>query len=132
MELSKMKSTPAEQEGVWFNWDDARLKIASIASPRYQRRIADLRAPYRAQIRRGTLPDDTNEQIAVEAMAECILLDWENVCVEGEQIPYSVAAAKDLLAKYPKFAGLIAEFAMNEAAFQDAQDQEGIANLKKD
>jgi hypothetical protein len=131
MELSKMKGTPAEQEGVWFKWEDAKLKIASINSKRYQRILQDKQAPYRAQIRRGTLPDETREQLATEAMAEAILLDWENVKENGTEIPYSVAAAKDLLTKYQRFAALVAEFAMNEAAFQAELDEEGIDSLKK-
>jgi hypothetical protein len=132
MELSKMKGTPAEQEGIWFKWEDAKLKVASINSKRYQRILQDKQAPYRAQIRRGTLPDETREELATEAMAEAILLDWEGVKENGKAISYSVAAAKELLTKYQKFAALVAEFAMNEAAFQAELDEEGISSLKKD
>lgn len=131
MELSKMKGTPAEQEGVWFKWEDAELKVASINSKRYQRILQDKQAPYRAQIRRGTLPDETREELATEAMAEAILVDWKNVKENGQDVPYSVAEAKRLLAAYPRFAALVAEFAMNEAAFQAELDEEGIESLKK-
>jgi len=131
MELNKMIPSPAEQAGKWFEWDDSRLLIASINSQRFQDVLQIKRAPYKAQIRRNSMNADTAERLATEAMAETILLGWENVTEAGKPIEFSAAAAKEMMLKYPRFSALVAEFAMNEAAFQATLDDEGKENLGK-
>ena len=131
MDIKKLEITAKEESGVWFQHGDARFLVCSVEKPAYKRLCAAKRRPYRKQILRGTVPDETMDKLATEAMAEHLLIGWEGVTENGKAVPYSKEKATEYLTKYPKFADLISEFAFDQASFQEEGDAEGIENAKK-
>lgn len=143
MDIGKTyKSTEAELKGRWFEEGDARFLVASINSPAYkaevQARLEQERGILRRAERRNAPSEirkkatEVKEKITREAMAAHILLGWENVQCKGEELEYSAAKASQMLNQFPKFADMIAEFAMDEFSDENEADQEGIETLGKD
>jgi hypothetical protein len=81
MDLSKMRTDRTlETEGVWIDLQPGvRVKQARWNNPTYQNRQFELLLPYRDQFADETAPPDLAEDVAVQCMAECILLDWEGI-----------------------------------------------------
>lgn len=127
MKISKFATDlDLEEGGVWVDiGDGAQLKIARIGNPRYQKVIRRLRAPYRAQIRNKTIPEDVSDDLVVKAIAECILLDWKGLEDDnGKSIKYSQDRAYELLTGLKDFRLLVAEIAMEGEAFRMAEAEE--------
>lgn len=130
MELSKKVVTEMEQRGKWFDYDGARLLVASTNSTAYQERLNELQRPHLRAMRKGRFSNKLARKLAIEAMADTILLGWEGVELNGKPLEYSREAALKALTDYPKFADDVADFAGTEAAFEDEDDQEGAESLK--
>lgn len=131
MDIKKsFASSPAEQSGVWFSEGDARFKVASFNSPDYRARLEELMEPHQREVRRKKFSRQARDEVIARAMADHVLVNWENVTDGGKAIPYSRDAALDLMLRYPKFFDLIKGWAADEAAFQEQEDSDGVANLK--
>ena len=77
-----------ETEGVWNTLaPGVRVKIARWDNPRMQRALEREMEPFRDQIDAGTLDPDDDRKIIANVMAEAIVMDWEGVEVDGEEIP---------------------------------------------
>lgn len=53
--------------------------------------------PHRRAIRSGTMPEEMTEALMTEVIAETVVLDWENVELKGETVPFSKKAALEIL-----------------------------------
>ena len=92
MDFSKRYKTDkdAESEGVWEDCGEGlRVKVARANNPHHQRVIENMMRPYRRQISNGSLSNEKMTEITVKAMAECLLIDWEGVEIDGKNVPYS-------------------------------------------
>jgi len=79
-----------EQEGIWIDdQEGGRLKLGRLGNPRHRKAVAQKRNDYLGTKRSTVVPDDVSERISREAVAETILLDWENQTWNGEVVPYS-------------------------------------------
>ena len=112
-----------EEEGVWVDiGEGAKLKVARVGNPNYQKRIRQLRAPYRSQIRQKSLPEDVSDKLVIQAFSECILLDWEGLEDDkGKPIKYSQENALELLTNLKDFRALVGEIAMEHETFRRAE-----------
>lgn len=128
--ISKLAVDPQkEKDGVWFDGPNGlRLRVARLSNPEYQEAIQKLGRPYMRQIRNNTIAAADLNRITVKALAKHILLDWENLLDENDEVvPYSVAKAEEYLRRYPEFVQMVEDYAQGLDAFQaDAQeDAEG-------
>lgn len=89
-----------EVEGRWVNLTkDARVLVARSGNEKFSAKLKSL-------IKKNfiRLDDESKENLALieqvmqEAMAETILLGWENLSYQGELLPYSKENAMKLLA----------------------------------
>jgi hypothetical protein len=107
-----------EQDGVWKNLGDARVKIARANNPKYRTALTK----YIKQFVPAGIqpkPDDPNiEKATVYAMAEAILLDWENLAIKGEILEVSVEQAIGILTDYPDFREVISQLAIDVDNFR--------------
>lgn len=132
MDIGKLKTNlDLESEGVWVELGEgARIKVARMNNPRHSAALRRITKPYRRQIEAGTLNEDISYRLIGEALAEGILLDWEGLTDNGEEIKYSPKTAKDLLTnpQLRDFRGQV------EAAATDAEQfrLETIADAKND
>jgi hypothetical protein len=88
-----------EIEGVWFDdfGDDTRMRIAADGNPKHQEILDRLVRPHLKELRIDDASDDyvssraseLDKKLTIEAAAEGILLDWENVTNNGEPFPYN-------------------------------------------
>lgn len=130
MDLYKQFQTDAkaEAEGVWIPLSaTARLKIARIGNPRHQVCLKRLSLPYiKPGMRMSDIPDEMYQEIAREAVAETILVDWDGITREQEPLPYSKAEALAAL-KMKDFYELVVTAATTLETFRTAR----LAELEK-
>lgn len=87
-----------ENEGAWTDLaGDARVKLARIGNRRYRDMLQAKLKPHRRAIRAGTLSDEVTEALMTEVIVETVLLDWENIELNGVVVPFSRDAALDIL-----------------------------------
>lgn len=91
------------EEGVWITLSDrdgesGRLKIARLWNPRFK----ELFRKYTEEVTNNTGSPPTEEEqdtIMAKCLAGAILVDWENIKVNGKEYAYSVSNAIDILLK---------------------------------
>lgn len=112
--------------GVWAEFSGAKFLIAHISNMRFQRALARLQQPHRRKIEAGTLDPQVNKDILCQAMAQGILLDWQNVgSVNGEgQAPYSIENATTALKKSVELRDFVSDFSLNLSNFRQAEVEE--------
>lgn len=91
------------KSGVWRTLKSGlRVRVASIRTPSYKTCIHRLRKQYADLIRSND--EKTIKLITCKAMAETILLDWDNATdPDGNPIPYTPEVGEQMLAKYEIF-----------------------------
>lgn len=131
MDLRKVFGTnkAAEQSGTWVDiGGGAKVLIARAGNKHYREVMKRLLRPHRAALRSDNMPDETLENMVIEATAQTILLGWEGVEDEGAALPYSVDNAKAMLAKYADFRDLVAGYAAEASTFKTQQDEAEVKN----
>ena len=134
MKLSKFKTNQTlETEGVWIDiGEGAKIKVARIGNTAYAKHLERLYKPYRKMQRTGTVPDDIQRKIFVDAIANTILLDWDGFTNDNDQpVPYSVDAAIQYLTDMKDFRELVVEMAAEAETFRDEEIAEEADLLAK-
>lgn len=131
MELKKVIPGEAEINGVWFTYADTDFKmlIASINCPAWQRYVNRGSAQSRLANLSGGKSEGNDEFI--RAVAEHILLDWENLTDGGKPVAYSKQAAVKLLKDSPEISRFVMSASSTKANFEDEADSQAVENLGK-
>jgi hypothetical protein len=111
----------AEIDGVWVELGEgARIKVARVGNPSYEKVLRQLKKPYRNITRAGgEIPREALDKITIEATAEALLLDWQGLDDEdGTAIPYSKEAAKRLLGELKDFRETVVRLALEAETFR--------------
>lgn len=88
-------------DGVWVEFGGgAAFKIASLDNPTFTEAFRKKVKPYNDLKRE--IPDEDQESIMVDCMAQHIVLDWRNVFDGDDELEYSVDAAKRILSELDK------------------------------
>lgn len=121
MDMNVFKTnTSSEVTGVWHQLGDGRIKIARYNNPVYQKTIRRLTTPHANLINTGSEEGMAKvEEITLEAMAEAILVGWEDLTDEGRDLEYSKENAAMLLKKYPDFREWLSQKAMTARYYRD-------------
>ena len=85
-----------ETEGIWFEYEvGIRLLIARAGNPRFSKVLSKLSQPHLKNIRSKSFDSsDILEEITKRAVAEAILLGWENIEDDkGKTVKYSAEQA---------------------------------------
>jgi len=122
--------TKKEVDGVWHEVDCGfQVKVARLNNPKYVKTFQALAKPYRRLAEAGTLSQEKQSALAAEAISKTILLDWKELYIDGEKVPYSQAKAKEILAdpQFSDFFALIMQFSQDAATFrqQEIEDEMG-------
>jgi len=113
--------TDLESEGKWFDiGDNASIKVARFGNERHKKTLLKLREPYKALLLRGgQIPDDVNDGIVTESMANTILVDWKGMYdQDNNEIPFSVEAASQAFSLYKDFLELVSNLSLNAANYR--------------
>lgn len=122
MDLKKTFGTNKEAEinGVWHTIGNARLKIARVNNPNYQRVLRRLVSPSVTIVNANS--EESQEKIkdiTLQAMGKAILVDWENLKEDEQEISYSPEAAYRILKEYPDFLELVSQKATDLKFYRD-------------
>lgn len=110
-------------EGVWVNLvSGARIKVAKLGTVKYQNALMRHTRKYQAQIRVNRLDAETMNEITIKTLAECILLDWEDIEIGGKPFPYNQKNAVFLMTRSSDFRTDVENSANNMELFQDQVD----------
>lgn len=116
------------EDGVWQPWDHGiEFLIGSTDSIRYKDSLARRTKPYRRMIRAGTITAAQNEDIAMQVMADSLLLGWRrsmgsesyenSIIINGSAVDYSRDAAYELLKSSAIIRDFIGDIAGNPELF---------------
>ena len=84
---TKREDVSAEIDGVWLEYDDARVLIARLGNPANRKAYERAQVRYKSKIRKGKLKLEESREITARCLSESIVLDWENVCdYEGREL----------------------------------------------
>lgn len=121
-----------EVEGVWVDIGDrTRLKIARANNPAYNKLFLKLSQPYSRMAKNGLMPENKARELFAEVTAKTILLDWENLELDNQNIPYSIEKAQEILQnpEFQPFKKFIDEFSQDEANFRQEEIAKEMGEL---
>lgn len=124
MKITKFRTNKqSEIDGVWVDAGEGlRLLIARQGNARYNESMRRHGSPLVPQIKSGSVSIDQAEQVTCRAMAETILLNWENLQDEnGVNVPYSTDQAYKYLLEMRDFRDLVQELSNTVQNYREAQ-----------
>lgn len=135
-DLKKVFATSKEKEneGVWTDdlGDGLKLKIARMKNPRFRKMYERMTKPYKRQIRLGTLPEETEIDIICKCISQTVLLDWQNLSVDGKKQDYNQDNAYKIL-KNPEigdFRDFVVDLANDIELFREEDLEDSEKNLQ--
>jgi len=133
MDLNQFKTDKVKElEGIWETLDgDTRVKIARYGNPKMVAVYNKYPRVIRSRIESGLVDDEDTRAITSHVMAQSILLDWEKVLENGEEVPYTQENAKRILMEYEEFRKLIWEISQEAALFHAEDVSKTSKNLPK-
>lgn len=114
-----------ETEGVWEDYCGVSLKIARQNNPNFLKFLKDAakkqgRRPFHK------LPKRKQSEILKEAIAETILVDWEDLIIQKEEIPYTPENALELINNDEECLNFITDVSMKmDNYIQEAEEEVG-------
>jgi len=129
-------STKLEQEGIWLDYGDFRIKIsrASSSNKRYRKRLEDKMKPHRRAIANETMNNDLAERLTREVWAEGIVLGWDSplgdnvMPYKGAPFPFSVDSCKELFEALPDLYLDVREQSQRMALFLEGDEDLDTGN----
>lgn len=101
------------------------LARAGGSNRKFSNRLQALTRPYQRSMENGTMPEDKAAALMAQAIAETVILDWENVCDrDGKPMKYSPERAKTLLIELPELRTVILEEATKASNFIASEVEE--------
>lgn len=123
MELNQLRKAAEQgQEGVWVEWEDARFKIRATTSKQYRKAIQ--KAAKGKSNHKLTRDLEAAEEFGIKAMADGLLIDWENITEDGEPLECN----RDNRIKVLTIAAPIREFLAQQAQDHTTFELEGEAD----
>lgn len=129
MDFSTFRADTEKENGVWIEYGDARILIASANAAAYKKALRKKVAKIPQHLIR-TQPKIA-EKAAADVMAEHILLNWEGLTDGGQPVEATPENRRKYL-DIPAFADWVSEQAMNLANFQTEDEAADVAALKSD
>lgn len=106
-----------------------RLARAGGRNTKYENRVESLTKGMERALRNRTLSKDKMTEIMCQALADTVILGWDNVMDEDNSpVPFSPAAAKKILMELPDLRDVILEEAQKIGNFQAQAVEEDLGN----
>lgn len=121
-------------DGVWVDIDaTTKLKIARFLNSKHKAFVNRAMEPHKRASRIGQVDEEITDKIEVEALANCILLDWKGITVNKKEVKYSVKKAIEFLSDpaLPQFISMVREYSNDLTIFHEATMEDSIENVKK-
>ena len=129
-DLSKQRTDEkAEVDGVWEDLGSgAKIKIARLGNPKYNRRLKALLKPHKRAIRADSLEPKIMDDAIYTALSETVIIDWKGIAVDGKEIKFSKANALKLLREEKYFRDLVSDCSQDASLFKLHEQEEGSKN----
>jgi hypothetical protein len=100
-----------EENGVWKKLSgSSKALVARANNPKYRAAVVKYQKEFCGPASDFFSPE--YEKAIIYAMAEAILLGWENISIKGDIIEYSVKNAIKVLIDYPDFREVISSISL--------------------
>lgn len=129
----EFKKTPEQEEkeiqGVWLEiTGGAKLLIARAGNEEYVKRYNRIPTAVRNMIEQGRVSNENAEPVLAALIADTVLLNWEGLTDDGEEIVYSKDKAIEMIVKYPNFFTLVWDLATEQENFAQDEAEEDSKN----
>ena len=117
------------ENGVWHEiGEGAKILVAKAGNENFRKLVRKLTKPYDRRVRAKDKTVNTIiSSLVLKAIAQTILLDWSGFEDEdGDDLKYSPEVAEEMLEKYPRFARIIDDLAMDESIYQMESENEVV------
>jgi hypothetical protein len=129
-------SSKLEQEGIWLDYGDFRIKItrAGATNKRFKKLMEDRMKPHRRAMANDTMSNDLAERITRDVWAECIVLGWDSALgsnvmpYKGAPFQFSVDACKTLFIDLPDLYIDVRDQSMKLGLFLDGDEELDTGN----
>lgn len=105
MDLRKNFDTEKDliKEGIWIDFNGGRFLVAYAGNlnPKWVKIAERVYKPHRYAVDHDILSEELAEELNAQIFVEAVLLDWQNVELDGEKLPYSRENAKRVLKEFP-------------------------------
>jgi len=108
MDLGKVFGTDKdlEENGVWVDiGGGAKIKIARISNAKTANAMQKLQASNKVVAKFNS--SAINDEAVIKIISETVLLDWEGMTEDGENVQYSNENAFKMLSKYKDFFAVV-------------------------
>jgi hypothetical protein len=104
MELNDFKTDrDIENAGVWKPCGNGRILITSNSSESFRKAMKKIFGPREIELTLGTLPDEEANNLMMQAEAEGLVLNWENMTEDGKIIDYTPETCVRIFKAAPRF-----------------------------
>jgi len=129
-------SSKLEQEGIWLDYGDFRIKItrAGATNKRFKKLMEDRMKPHRRAMANDTMSNDLAERLTRDVWAECIVLGWDSplgsnvMPYKGAAFQFSVDACKTLFTDLPDLYIDVRDQSMKLGLFLDGDEELDTGN----
>ena len=124
MDLTNYRTDAAKkQEGVWIPFfENSQVKIAHFENEEFKAAYRRETAVF-TRTKRDATPDEASE-IMIKLMARHIILDWKGIKDGGEDLPFSIEAAENLLREVDAARERLVNEAKDWSNFRKKADEE--------
>lgn len=141
MDFAKAFALNADLElnGQWFTLTNEKLpdgsnqevavKIARTNNDRYRELLRQKLRPVMQSLTKGFFEGDAGDPILIEVMAKTIVLDWRGFTENGQDLPYSVKKAEEMLTRFKEFRNWVAANADDMRAYKEGSAAASQGNL---
>jgi len=111
------------EDGVWVDLgldDGSRVRIGKIGRMAYGKSLDRYGRKYQKIVRLGqSIPLEDATKMIIQVYADTVVLDWENIRIDGKPLPYTRDNAVWLLTEFPDFRTFVEAHANDNELFQD-------------
>lgn len=123
-----------ENEGIWETLPNgSKVKVARVGNDAFIKEYNALPPETQAQIEDDS--DDISEDVAREVFADLlsktILVDWDEVYIDDEKVPYDQDLAKELLRDIKDFRNDVWRIANNRNKFRQKERERSVKKQKQ-
>jgi hypothetical protein len=106
----------------------AVVTICRTNNPKFRDYLNKLRKPYERQIQRGTADQDVLDKLTRKAVARYVVIGWQGIEIDGEEVEYSPETAEKIMIEFPDFQEDVLFAANSRETFRQEVKEENEKN----
>ena len=112
-----------EENGIWFDISDATgflvRRFGGFNSPKIKVAMAKYYKPYARQVDAGTLDQKKEKEIMTRVFVESCIIGWRGIEIQGEEKPFDVDTAVELLSGLPELADTLIAYSSDSKNYRE-------------